>query len=112
MQFLAIMFVKKLQALIMIVLNDKEIGNRIRRARKEKGMSQEKLGELLCWDQPQISRIECGKDVRSLDKLCLLAEALDKHYLWFLEGDEIMDYCKRQLKGNVTWKRLPEKKGE
>jgi len=95
--------------------SNQKIGNRIRKARKEKGLSQEELGEMLHWNQSQISRIECGIDVDSLFKLRLLAKALDKPYLYFLEGDEVVEYLKLkelQRKEKYFWKDPSKTQGE
>jgi len=93
----------------MYTNNEREIGDRVRAARKEKGYTQTELGALLQWDQPQISRIECGKDVDSLTKLRLLADALEKPYLYFLEGETVIEY----LETKELWKDTcpPENNG-
>ena len=52
------------------------IGDRVREHRKRKGMSQEKLGELVGFRQSKISKIENG-NCDSLSDLKLLASALD-----------------------------------
>lgn len=94
---------------------NQEIGSRIRKARKEKGLSQEELGAMLNWTQSQISRIECGKDVDSLFKIHLLAEALDRPYLCFLEGDEVIEYLRLkdlQKEEKSSWRTLPNQKEE
>lgn len=78
-------------------------------------MTQEKLGALLEYTQPQISNIELGKDTDSLSKLRLIAEALDTHYLYFLEGDNINEYLTKktlQKENAYSWKQPPTKRGE
>lgn len=52
------------------------IGDRVREHRKRKGMSQEKLGELVGFSQSKISKIENG-NCDSLSDLKLLASALN-----------------------------------
>lgn len=54
-------------------MNAKELGRRIRSARKEHGLTQEMLGEKAGVDHSQISRIEHGQNVRvsaNVQKLC------------------------------------------
>ena len=51
------------------------IGERVRKYRRQKGLSQEQLGELVGFSQSKISKIECG-DWDSLSDLKLLAAAL------------------------------------
>ena len=52
------------------------IGNRIRKYRRQKGWSQEQLGELVGFSQSKISKIENG-DWDSLSDLRLIAKALE-----------------------------------
>ena len=52
------------------------IGERIRKYRRQKGLSQEQLGELVGFSQSKISKIENG-DWDSLSDLRLIARALE-----------------------------------
>lgn len=52
------------------------IGKRVRKYRRQKGLSQERLGELVGFSQSKISKIENG-DWDSLSDLKLLAAALE-----------------------------------
>ena len=52
------------------------IGERIRKYRRQKGLSQERLGELVGFSQSKISKIERG-DWDSLRDLRLIARVLD-----------------------------------
>ncbi len=52
------------------------IGDRIRALRRQRGLSQEQLGELVGFSQSKISKIENG-DWDSLSDLRLLAAALE-----------------------------------
>lgn len=52
------------------------IGERIRKYRRQKGLSQEQLGELVGFSQSKISKIENG-DWDSLSDLRLIAKALE-----------------------------------
>ena len=52
------------------------IGEKVRKYRRQKGMSQEQLGEIVGFSQSKISKIEHG-DWDSLSDLRLIARALD-----------------------------------
>ena len=52
------------------------IGERVRKYRRQKGLSQEQLGELVGFSQSKISKIENG-DWDSLSDLRLIAKALE-----------------------------------
>ena len=52
------------------------LGDKIRNYRRQKGLSQERLGELVGFSQSKISKIENG-DWDSLNDLKLLAAALE-----------------------------------
>lgn len=51
-------------------------GDKVRNYRRQKGLSQERLGELVGFSQSKISKIENG-DWDSLSDLRLIARALD-----------------------------------
>ena len=51
------------------------LGDKVRKYRRQKGLSQERLGELVSFSQSKISKIECG-DWDSLSDLRLIAKAL------------------------------------
>ncbi len=53
------------------------LGARIREQRKKKRLTQEQLAEMLGIDQKHMSRIELGKSYPSLDRLTMIAEALE-----------------------------------
>lgn len=52
------------------------LGDKVRKYRREKGLSQERLGELVGFSQSKISKIENG-DGDSLSDLRLIAKALE-----------------------------------
>ena len=54
----------------------KLIGDKVRNYRRQKGLSQERLGELVGFSQSKISKIENG-DWDSLSDLRLIARALE-----------------------------------
>jgi transcriptional regulator with XRE-family HTH domain len=51
------------------------LGDKVRKYRRQKGLSQERLGELVSFSQSKISKIECG-DWDSLSDLRLIAKVL------------------------------------
>lgn len=62
-----------------------KIGQKIRQARREKGLSQSNLGKLLGASQATISDIELGKPRRlDVEDLVTLARILDKPVGYFL----------------------------
>jgi len=54
----------------------KEIGNKIKQARKSKGYSQKKLAELVGSNQEHISKVESGKINLTLDYINKIAGCL------------------------------------
>ena len=73
------------------------IGDKIRKYRKQKGLSQERLGELVSFSQSKISKIENG-DWDSLSDLRLLAAALEVPIEELItdHNDEGQNDCGRQ----------------
>lgn len=67
--------------------NLKEVGNRIRQARKEKGLSQADLAEKLSISNSHISDIENGKTKLGLDIFMGITEALQVSADWLLQTD-------------------------
>ena len=63
----------------------KLLGARIKEIRKAKGLSQEKLSEMIGIDAKHLSRIEVGGSFPSLDTLANLAEALKVELKDFFE---------------------------
>ena len=60
-----------------------EMGKRVRAARKEAGLSQEELAEIVGRRQATISDIERGKKEMGLSTLILVATALEKPVTYF-----------------------------
>jgi transcriptional regulator with XRE-family HTH domain len=60
-----------------VAARQREIGERIRTARREVRMSQEQLGERVGRDHKTIHRYETAQRVPSLIDLLLIADALD-----------------------------------
>ncbi|MEU5624302.1 helix-turn-helix domain-containing protein [Streptomyces tendae] len=55
----------------------RQIGDRIRAARTERKLSQEKLAEAVDLDRKTVNRIEQGAHATLIDHLLLIADALD-----------------------------------
>jgi transcriptional regulator with XRE-family HTH domain len=53
------------------------LGERIKEIRKAKGLTQEQLAELVDIEQKHVSRIELGKNAPTIDRLEMIAEALN-----------------------------------
>ena len=67
--------------------NLKEIGERIRQVRKEKGISQAELAEMVHISTPYLSDIEHGKKNYSVSILIALIESLQVSADWLLRAD-------------------------
>ena len=65
---------------------DRHVGTRIRQARKERGVSQERLAELLEITFQQVQKYERGVNRVSASRLWLISEALDVAPAYFFEG--------------------------
>lgn len=62
------------------------LGRRINQARVGASLTQKRLGELIGTDQSAVSRLERGRDIRSL-LLAKIAEATGKNLDFFLRPD-------------------------
>lgn len=66
-----------------------KIGERIKQARGEAGLSQPQLAQLCGWDsQSRISQYETGKNEPALDDIERIAEALGVSFGWLASGEE------------------------
>lgn len=92
----------------------KEIGERVRKARLAKGMSQAQLAEALNISPPYVSNIETGKHIMKITTLIKLTEALEVSNDWILrnatresneytstEFDQVMGDCSPTEKANL-----------
>ena len=75
------------------------IGQRIKKARKQKGFTQEKLGESLDVSTVYISQIENGKTRINLEMLIRIASVLNINPGFFITGVayQTQDYMKCEL---------------
>lgn len=82
-------------------MNNKEIGKRIMRVRKEHGYTQEKLSELIGFSKNHLSGIECGKYTATTPFLFKLCGVLGRTPDYYLIGqvssstDELIDTIRR-----------------
>ncbi len=79
-------------------LNDTQIGEKIKKARKEKGLTQEKLAELTHLSVTHISAIETARSSFSVSTLVDIATALETSTDWLLfNGQEISCCIEHQI---------------
>jgi len=64
------------------------IGERIRKARLEAGLTQEELAKLIKVKRSTIGMYEAEKNEPSLSMICLIAQALGKSVSWFFGEEE------------------------
>lgn len=79
----------------------KELGNRLKQARKEKGLSQEELANLIGLKVGTLSKYEQGDRTPGIGKLQLIAKALDCDTSRFVaSGDEYVRMAQTTNFGN------------
>lgn len=74
-----------------VTVDYKTLGARIKKAREEKGLSQEEFAALLTRDQAAISEYENGKRKLSAVDLFSIAKVLQLPILYFYEGSLDID---------------------
>ncbi len=79
-------------------MNDfkKLLGKRIQNIRKSKGLTQEKLAELINIETPSLSYLETGKYAPSIDTLQKLSEVLQVQPWEFYYFSQISDEQKKE----------------
>lgn len=79
-------------------MNDfkKLLGQRIRNIRKSKGLTQEKLAELINIETPSLSYLETGKYAPSIDTLQKLSEVLNVQPWEFYYFTQVSDEQKKE----------------
>ena len=86
---------------IMTLEERKELGNRLKQARKEKGLSQEELANLIGLKVGTVSKYEQGDRTPGIGKLQLIANALDvSHSRFVASGDEYVRMTQTTDYGN------------
>lgn len=86
---------------IMTLEERKELGNRLKQARKEKGLSQEELANLIGLKVGTLSKYEQGDRTPGIGKLQLIAKALDCDTSRFVaSGDEYVRMAQTTNFGN------------
>ncbi len=68
-----------------------DIGNRIKKARLDKGLSQAQLAALLDVDQSFVSHLENGRNEPDINKLMKLKHILGTTYSYLIEGLKLKD---------------------
>ncbi len=74
----------------------KLIGKRIQNIRKSKGLTQEKLAELINIETPSLSYLETGKYAPSIDTLQKLSEILNVQPWEFYYFSDVSDEQKKE----------------
>ena len=67
------------------------LGKRIKELRKSKGFTQEHLSEIVGVDPKHLSRIECGKNVPSIDLITRISDALGLELHLFFQTSHLKD---------------------
>ena len=67
------------------------IGQRLRWAREQAGLSQAQVAKMLDYHRPTISQIESGQRVVRSDELSRFAEIYSVKELWIINGDSILN---------------------
>ncbi len=67
------------------------IGQRLRWAREQAGLSQGQIAKMLKYHRPTISQIEAGQRNVRPDELARLAEIYDVKEAWIIKGDAALD---------------------
>ena len=71
--------------------NDRStIGERLRWAREQAGLSQGQVAKLLNYHRPTISQLEAGERALKADEVCRFAELYDVQRDWILDGDNAL----------------------
>ena len=71
----------------------KSVGKRVARLRKEAGLTQLKLSEMINIHENNLSSIECGKNGIAMETLMALCEVLDAsadYIIWESEYDKLV----------------------
>jgi transcriptional regulator with XRE-family HTH domain len=69
------------------------LGQRLRAARKVKGLTQEQVSERIGWERPQLSHVERGRVLPSIELVAVLSQLydLDKDDMLSLRWAELRD---------------------
>ena len=92
------------------------VGNRIKKARKDAGLTQKELGERLGLSFQAVAQWENDLRKPKMETVQRIADALEIDVNWLLNGytledrDQAMkDYVARRFKEATTWKELKER---
>lgn len=95
-------------------INRTFLGQRLKEARKKKGLTQQQLGELTELSDKNISRIETGKADMSLDCFVALINTLEISADYVLQDSLYMDYeiGDDEKKKHISYQRFGAEKTE
>ena len=79
------------------------LGNRIRQARKEAGLSQVRLAQLLNTTQSAISLYEAGQRAVGIDMLLNVARILNRPLHYFLNAIDVVLYVRESRIANLAY---------
>lgn len=68
---------------------NKDLEKRIKELRKSKGFTQERLSEIVGVDPKHLSRIECGKNVPSIDLITRISSVLGIELQMFFQTSHL-----------------------
>ncbi len=77
------------------VRSSREIGQRIKRRRRELGISQERLAEILSVTYQQVQRYEKGINKLNVENIQVIADALSVPVSYFFESDKASTVAER-----------------
>lgn len=69
------------------------IGQRLRWAREQAGLSQGQVAKVLDYHRPTISQIEAGQRVVRPDEIARFAEIYGVKELWIIKGDSVLGHA-------------------
>lgn len=78
-------------------ITSKEMGAKIKKRRKELGISQERLAEMLGITYQQVQRYENGANRLNVENIQLIADTLSVPVSYFFEGGEASVLEERQM---------------
>jgi transcriptional regulator with XRE-family HTH domain len=73
-----------------VVISEQVLGERVRAARVESGLSQADLAQAIGADQPTVSRIEAGRDISSI-VLSRIAQATGQDLDYFVRPNQVSE---------------------
>ncbi|MFQ5455812.1 MAG: helix-turn-helix domain-containing protein [Nitrospirota bacterium] len=73
------------------IRTSREVGERVKKRRRELGISQERLAEIIGVTYQQVQRYENGTNRLNVEKIQIIADTLDVHVSYFFEDKRTID---------------------